>query len=429
MADTIHALASARGRAGVAVIRISGPRAEAICEALVGDVPPPRQAALRKIRDAHGALIDEALVLRFAEGHSFTGEPVVELQGHGGPAIVAALLSAIAATGLSRLAEPGEFTRRAFLAGRMDLVQVHGLADAIDAETEAQRIAAMRRTTGDASARFATWRADLLHVAGRLAAAIDFSDEDLPSDVLAEIEGRLIRTRDAIARELSGYEDARALRDGFHVVLLGRPNAGKSSLINAISHRDAAIVTDVPGTTRDALEVPVDLGGLPVILTDTAGLRRTQDVVEAIGIERARDRARDADLRLWLAEADADLDDPEDGVDLYVRTKADLGPTARGDVLPISTVTGAGIDTLRDRIVSILETRVAAAGTINRPFEHQALRSASAHIEVALSLLGHSEEEAAEAVHAALRDLDRLVGKVDVEAVLGEVFSSFCIGK
>ncbi len=288
--DTIYALASARGKAGVAVVRLSGPLAREAVARLAGSVPPDRELRLRRLTVA-GDVLDEALVAVFPEGGSFTGETVAEFHVHGGPAIVASLVAAMSAMPGLRPAEAGEFTRRAFLNGRLDLSQVEGLADLIDAETAAQRRQAMRVLSGSVAVRVAEWRATLLRALALVEVTIDFADEDVPVDVWPEV-GTLIETLTAALRaEAAGTAVAERLRDGFEVAVLGAPNAGKSTLVNYLAGREVAITSPVPGTTRDVIEVRLDLGGLPVTFLDTAGLRESGDAVERIGVERARARA------------------------------------------------------------------------------------------------------------------------------------------
>lgn len=425
MPETIHAPATAPGRAGIAVVRISGPDADAICERLAGTVPPPRLASLRTLRGEGGDPIDQALVLRFAEGASFTGEPVVEFQVHGGPAIVRAVLAAIAGTGLSRPARPGEFTRRALDNGRLDLVQVHGLADAIEAETEMQRVAALRRLDGTAGARIRAWRADLLHVASRLETTVDFSDEDLPDDVTAGLDARLARLAASFDEELAGYASARALRSGFEVAVVGPPNVGKSSLINWISGRDVAIVTARPGTTRDVIEVRLDLRGLPVILLDTAGLREGEDEVERIGIARAEARAASAHLRVILVRGDDPPSIAPRADDIVRRTHVDLDG-GEG----ISAIDGTGIPHLLDAIAERLAARVGHDASISRDYERDAIRAALDHVGAARRGLDRAPVEIVLAdLYAAIDALRMVIGEVGVERLLDEIFASFCLGK
>lgn len=428
--DTIYALASARGRAGVAVIRLSGPQAVAAATVLAGPLPPPRQAGLRALRDGAGELLDHALVLTFPEGASFTGDTVVELHLHGSPAVVAAVLRRLGDLPGLRLAEPGEFTRRALENGRLDLAQVEGLADLIDAETEAQRRQAQRVLSGAVGARAEDWRRRLIRAAALLEATIDFADEDVPVDVTPEVLALIDGVLADLRAEAVGARVAERIRDGFEVAIVGRPNAGKSTLLNALAGREAAITSHVAGTTRDVIEVRMDLNGLPVTVLDTAGLRETEDLVEGMGVARAVERAGRADLRVFLCD-EAGLPEglaPEPD-DLVVRGKADVAP---GSGLAVSGKTGQGVPELVAEITARLGARAAGAGTITRERHRLAVLRAigameSARVEV---MQGPDRAElAAEEMRRAIRALDSLVGRVDVEHLLGEIFASFCIGK
>lgn len=428
--DTIYALASARGRAGVAVIRLSGPQAFAAATALAGPLPAPGQVALRTISDPAGEAIDRGLVLPFAEGRSFTGEAVVEFHLHGGPAIVSALLRALSVQPGLRPAEAGEFTRRALENGRLDLAQVEGLADLIDAETEAQRRQALRVLSGAVGRRAEGWRARLVRAAALIEATIDFADEDVPVDVTPEVLGLVDAVLAELRSEAAGAAVAERIRDGFEVAIVGLPNAGKSTLLNALAGREAAITSEHAGTTRDVIEVRMDLAGLPVTILDTAGLRETADAVEGIGIERALARAKTADLRVFLA-ADGALPPglaPE-GEDIVVAGKADLG---EGAGLRVSGRTGQGLSELTARIGEILGRRAAGAATLTRERHRLAVLGAAGALESArLEVLAGAAraELAAESLRTAVRRLDLLIGRVDVEDLLDEIFASFCIGK
>lgn len=407
------------------MIRVSGPLADAVARDLTGDLPPPRRAALRTLRGADGGVLDRALVLRFAEGSSFTGEPVVEFQCHGGPAIVAAILTAIGAGGLSRPAGPGEFTRRALDAGRMDLIQVHGLADAVDAETEIQRQAALRRLDGTGGRRIRDWRAKLIHVLSRLEASVDFADEDLPDDILDDIRESLSALARSMAEELNGFAGSQALRSGFEVAVVGPPNVGKSSLVNALARRDVALVAPIAGTTRDVVEARLDVAGLPVTVLDTAGIREGGDEVERMGIERALSRARDAHLRIMLIDDDATPILAPSGDDIVVRNKVDMtgGPG-------ISTVTGEGIDALLSEIGAALTKRVGIPTAISRAYERDAVRRALDHVRRAGQGIGVTAVELVMAdLYSAVEALRTVIGEVGVERLLDEIFGSFCIGK
>lgn len=422
--DTIFALASARGKAGVAVIRVSGPDAFSAGEALAGALPPARTTGLRTLCNGNDP-IDEALVLTFSEGASFTGEPVVEFHLHGSTAVVSRVLSTLSSVPGLRMAEPGEFTRRAMENERLDLAQVEGLADLIDSETEAQRKQALRVLSGALGDKTSRWRTDLVRATALLEATIDFADEEVPVDVSPEVLDLIDRTLDDVRSETVGARISERIRDGFEVAIVGAPNAGKSTLLNALAGRDAAITSEVAGTTRDVLEVRMDLAGLPVTILDTAGLRESEDVIERLGIERAKARAAEADLRIFLLSGEVLPMDPMDG-DIVVQGKSDLTGTG------ISGKTGEGLDFLVEQITSVLSERASHAGTAIRERHRVALSTAQVALENArIEVQSGSErsELAAEELWSAIRALDDLMGRVDVEVVLDEIFASFCLGK
>ena len=423
--DTIYALASARGKAGVAVLRLSGPRSHAAVAGLCASLPEPRRASLRRlVKD--GVELDQALVILFPEGESFTGEAAAELHLHGSVAVVQAVMRALAGEEGMRLAEPGEFTRRALENGKLDLAQVEGLADLIEAETEAQRRQALRVLSGAIGRRAEEWREKLIRAAALIEATIDFADEDVPVDVAPEVLalGRAVLAD--LRQEAHGGRAAERIRDGFEVAIIGAPNAGKSTLLNALAGREAAITSEIAGTTRDVIEVRMDIRGLAVTLLDTAGLRETADQVERIGIDRALSRARMADLRVFLTSDEALPGiEPEDG-DILIRGKADLGGGG------VSGKTGQGIAELIEEIGARLLERSASAGVITRERHRLAIERAIEAMESAMSEVekGTTRAELAAAeLRIALRALEALVGRVDVENLLDEIFSSFCIGK
>ena len=427
--DTIYATATARGRAGLAVVRVSGPAALETVRALCRSPPPPRQAALRRLI-WKGELLDEALVLIFAEGASFTGEAVAEFHLHGGPAVVVAVLRALAAQPELRLAGPGEFTRRALENGVLDLAQVEGLADLIDAETEVQRRQAVRVLSGAVGTRVEGWRRDLIRAAALLEATIDFADEEVPVDVSPEVLGLLDGLMTDLGREAAGVHAAQQIRDGFEVAIVGAPNAGKSMLLNQLAGRDAAITSDIAGTTRDVIEVRMDIAGLPVTFLDTAGLRETDDRLERAGIDRALARAASADLRVFLTDGSLIPGLEPQADDLVVSGKADLALATSG--LAVSGLTGLGVAELMARIGEILQGRVASAGTLVRERHRVAVvASIAALVEARAEVLRPDSrvELAAEQLRLAVRALDALIGRVDVDDLLGEIFASFCIGK
>ena len=422
--DTIYAPATARGKAGLAVVRLSGPMAWDAARALAGRLPPVRQAGVRQLC-WNGEVLDQALVLLFAQGASFTGEAVAELHLHGSAAVVAAVLRALGAMPGLRLAEPGEFTRRALENGCLDLSQVEGLADLIDAETEAQRRQALRVLSGAVGQRAEGWRSALVRAAALLEATIDFADEEVPVDVGPEVLALLDVVLADLRIEAAGVRAAERVRDGFEVAIVGLPNAGKSTLLNALAGREAALTSEVAGTTRDVIEVRLELGGLAVTLLDTAGLRESVDRVEQLGVARAIERARAADLRVFLRDINGLPDDllpePED---IVVMGKADAGGGVSGK-------TGAGLAELVAQITAILSLRAAGAATITRERHRLAVLAAVGALERARSEVetGGRAELAAEQLRGAIRALESLVGRVDVEQILGEIFASFCIGK
>ena len=420
--DTIFALATARAKAGVAIVRVSGPEAVTTAGALC-DVPDPRRPALRTLRH-NGETIDRALVLRFAEGGSFTGEEVVELHLHGAPVIADRVMAVLEGQG-TRPAEPGEFTRRALLNGRMDLLEVEGLGDLLEAETDLQRRQAMRTMGGEAQDALAAWRATLVRALAHCEASLEFADDDVPEDVTPTVRSLIDEVLAQIASERAGLPAAERLRDGFTIAILGAPNAGKSTLINALSGREAAIVTDVPGTTRDAIDVPFDLAGLPVTFVDTAGIRATDDPVERLGVERSRAVADRADLRLYLGKVTEDMPPPRPG-DILTRSKADIepGPDA------VSGLTGEGLDHLLDRVAAVLSERTATPSLFARRRQSVLLEAIERSLKDALgSLPIDALELTAQHLWEAVTEMDRLLGRTDHEAVLDDLFAGFCIGK
>ena len=426
--STIFALATPRGRSGVAVIRISGGAAFAAARSLCGKLPASHSVALRDLRGADGQVLDRALVLAFAGPRSFTGEDIVEFQLHGSVAIVDAVLSALAAIPGLRPAEPGEFTRRALENDRLDLAQVEGLADLIDSETEAQRQQAMRVFSGKLGEKVAEWRTRSIRAAALLEAMIDFADEDVPEDVTDEVLELIDGLISELEAEIAGSEIAERVRDGFEVAIVGPPNVGKSTLLNRLAQREAAITSEVAGTTRDVIEVRMDLNGLPVTLLDTAGLRETSDQVESIGVARAIQRAKAADLRVFL----------EDGTRMHVLQPGadDIVLTGKGDIHPgknaISGLTGQGVSELIERIAGILGNRAARVQTAVRARHRHAISKALTALDRARDVIKSDSgmaEIGAEELRIANHALSALIGRVDVEDLLDEIFSSFCMGK
>lgn len=425
--DTIFALATAQGRAGVAVIRLSGADAVTAVGDFMSTVPENR--GLRRIIDREGVLLDEAFVLRFPIGQSFTGEEVVELQLHGSPAVIAAVLRVLGDHPLLRQAEPGEFTRRALENGKLDLTQVEGLADLIDAETEGQRKQALRVLSGELGQRAEDWRRKLIRATALLEATIDFADEDVPYDTRPEVLELILDVRQSMTREYDGVRTAERVRDGFEVAIIGAPNVGKSTLLNRIAGRDAAITSEIAGTTRDVIEVRFDLDGLPITFLDTAGLRESDDVIEKIGVARAKNRAGTADLRVHMLLQNEIPQLTVVAGDIVVRAKSDEAESAD---LGVSGKTGAGVDNLLELIGQELGQRVATIGVAMRERHRVALGRAIVGLNVAISAIENPKSMSdliAEDLRSAVRAVDSLVGRVDVEHVLDEIFMSFCIGK
>ena len=428
--DTIYALATAPGKAGLAVMRLSGPRAKAAAERLVGALPEHGRS-LRQVVAELGIVLDQALVLTFATKRSFTGEAVVELHLHGSRAVMAAVTAALGRDPDLRLAEAGEFTRRAFENGRLDLTQVEGLADLIDAETEGQRRQAQRILSGALARRTEGWRQKLLRALALIEATIDFADEDVPVNVWPEVWGLVSSVAAELRQDYAGARLAERVRDGFEVAIVGAPNVGKSTLLNYLAGRDAAITSDIAGTTRDVIEVRMDLDGLAVTFLDTAGLRTSQDPIETIGISRAIQRAEAADLRVHLVIPGEKPWLKVQSGDLVVAAKSDAidpGNAAHS----VSGLTGNGTERLTQSISAILQERVAGIGAAVRERHRAAMVQAVVELEAGQALCENAMDHAeliAQDLRMAMRALDGLVGRVDVEDVLGEIFANFCIGK
>jgi tRNA modification GTPase len=448
--DTIFALSSGPPPAAIAVVRLSGPAARFGLETMTGRVPAPRRAALCTVTDPETSQpIDQALALWFPAPHSETGEDMAELQLHGGRAVIAATLTALSRLPGLRPAEAGEFTRRAFEHGRLDLTEVEGLADLIGAETEAQRRQAFRQLTGGLGEQAETWRTRLIEALALVEAGIDFSDEgDVPKDLVAPALGTAAALHDEIAAVLAGAERGERLREGLTVAIAGPPNAGKSTLFNYLARRDAAIVSPYPGTTRDVLEIHLDLGGYPLTVLDTAGIRSSADPVEREGVERARARAAAADLVLWVVDAsepprEAASAGASDGSRWLVLNKIDLLDSSpeRTQALAInplssqtfwiSAQTGVGLE----RLVGSLSEHAAMTfgrepALVTRLRHRHALAQCQAALRRALAPgLAANEDLLAEELRAAATALGRLLGRVDVEDILDVIFRDFCIGK
>ena len=426
--DTIFALASAPGKAGISIVRLSGPRAINVAEKLTKSKLKEKQPNLRVIYDSDNHFIDQALILIFSKPYSFTGENVVEFHLHGSSAVVSSVIKLLGNFKGLRSAEAGEFTRCALENGKIDLAQVEGLADLIDAETDAQHKQAARIFNGALGEKTKEWRAKLVKAGALLVATLDFADEEVPEEVTPEVEKLINMVLSDLDKEIIGVQTAERIRSGFEVAIVGAPNLGKSTLLNYLVGRDAAITSNVSGTTRDVIEVKLDLRGLPVTILDTAGIRISDDKVEEIGISRALERSSLSDLRIVLTE---DGEYPSGlkkrDTDIICIAKDDQGN--RGGV---SGKTGAGIDRLKNNIWDILNDKAQYVGIATRERHKSSMVNAKKFLVNAIVSLKDGPEYydiTAEEIRAATSALDSLIGRIGVEDVLDEVFSSFCLGK
>ncbi len=432
MNDIIFALASAKGRAGVSVIRVSGKNSIFSIEKLLKNTLPVDNKCLRKIYDADDNIIDEVLILTFKEKASFTGDETVEIHCHGSTAVVTYILQTLSNIKNFRIADPGEFTRRALENGNLDLTQVEGLADLIESETEAQRRLAIRSMDGALSSKVQEWRKDLIRAVSLIEATIDFADEDIPTDVAPEVLGLINKTQSDIKSEIKGSFAAERIREGFEIAIVGPPNIGKSTLLNALAGRDAAITSDMAGTTRDVIEVKMDISGFAVTLLDTAGIRETTDKIEQIGVDRAKLRAKNADLRLFITHSGEPNDlklNPEEN-DIVVIGKSDL--LNKSDILAISGKSGEGLDSLLKEISDKLSRLSIGAQTATRERHRISMIKAQRFLDAGKLLIEDNlelSELASSELHQGIQTLSSLIGSVGVEDLLDEIFSSFCLGK
>ena len=434
--NTIYALSSGAGRSGIAVIRLSGPASAKVLKAMAGGLPRPRTASLRKLKSVDGQVIDEAMVLWFPGPHSATGEDVAELHVHGASAVIAFIFSELSKFAGLRLAEPGEFTRRAFANGKMDLVEVEGLADLLAASGEVQRRLAMRQFLGEASGVYEGWRRDVIAALALHEAAIDFVEEDDVADKARDMAGPVIkRLLKELEAALATSSQNSILREGLKVVIAGAPNVGKSSLLNELARREAAIVSEIAGTTRDIVEAQVMFEGLPLTLADTAGIRGdAKDQIEQIGIERAHAAAADADILIWVSAPDVSTQShPSRKPDIEVANKADLGSihVRNNAAIPVSTKTEEGLDALRVALHAEVKRRTDQAehAIVVRHRHAEAVAESIRLLNKVIDKPYRPHELIAEDLRKVARALGSITGAVDVEDLLGQIFSEFCIGK
>ena len=441
--DTIFALSSGAGRAGIAVIRLSGPGTSSLLQSMAGPLPAERAFTLRTLRDhASGETLDKCVIVWLPAPRSFTGEDCAELHLHGSPGVIRAVLDVLGRHDGVRPAEPGEFTRRAFGNGKMDLVEIEGLADLLEARTASQRRQAFQQMSGKASTVFENWRQDLLLIRADIEAVVDFVDEAGVAEAAAPgINARIQALLGEISSAMEQSTASELIRDGVRVVLAGHPNTGKSSLLNVLARRDAAIVSDIAGTTRDSIEVTLDVEGIPVILTDTAGIHeRAADIVEEEGIRRSRKHMAGADVLVWVASPDVDGSEKPDASfppDILVWNKVDLQSRSglqRNDLdraIAISTRTGSGISDLLSALASLLNARYgkAESALVVSARQKRVTSRVHKHLVGALELGPEMLELKAEEIRRASDEIGRLTGRVDVEEWLGAMFSRFCIGK
>ena len=435
--QTIFALSSGRPPSAIAIIRMSGPAAGAALKSLAGEIPAPRVARRVLLRDAKGQPIDDAVALYFPAPASATGEDVAEFHVHGGRAVLASLFAALSAMKNVRAAEPGEFTRRAFENGKLDLTEAEGLDDLIHADTDRQRRQALRQLKGMLGNKARSWRAQIIEACALIEAGIDFSDEgDVPAELIAPAVAKIKALLGEITEVLAAEGHTERLRDGLVVAIAGPPNVGKSTLMNQLARREVAIVSPHAGTTRDIIEVQLDLDGYPVTVIDTAGIRETDDPVEQEGVRRARARAAEADLVLWLTDVDAAMSPAETNVPTWiVRNKIDLDATYRGrestPPFAISASRGDGLPELMAALVGYAQDFFGSSesGLIGRQRQRDLLQQAATSLQRSIGVVGRGEELAAEDLRSAAFALGRLLGQVDVDDILDVIFREFCIGK
>ena len=433
MVDTIYAPATGGAGSALSVIRISGPDAHSVLEQLIhGSLPAPRMLSRRWLKDSDYSRIDDAMVVRFDHGASFTGEAMAEVHCHGSRAVLNLLADRLSSDLGCRIADPGEFARRAFENGRMDLAEAEGLADLIAAETELQRRQAMRMMSGELTQKVEAWRETLLRACALIEVSIDWVDEDVPVDVRPEVKDLIDGLVQELRSELSRSATTQRLRVGFEVAIIGAPNSGKSTLLNHLAGREAAIVSEIPGTTRDVIELRYDLNGIPVVFLDTAGIRETSDVIEEIGVARAVERAEGADLRVFMSPADqqdqVDFGRLSQEGDIAVWSKSDLGQNGHG--LCVSGKTGEGIDGLLSVISERLSERSSGVGVLSQIRHERAVGDAVAILEsLQPRILNGDFEILAQEMRTANRLLEGIVGRIDTDTILDSVFRSFCLGK